>query len=216
MVSLSCFFLIRWFEYSFSEDLPLSDKSIALEPASSTSPSSLSNAKLIVQWTNVFGKRMAEANMEDCSLSPENSCYISTDRSRLNEAAAVVFHIWNEDLKIKDLPAHEDRHLDQLYVFMTMEAPPNHNRALIASLPGAKLAVKVSYEVARKYPHRLAVGFFKEYIASFGHFHLCFKMELQTRCLPEVALFYAFFDESSRLIADMQRKMTDKYIIVYS
>lgn len=73
MVSLSCFFLIRWFEYSFSEDLPLSDKSIALEPASSTSSSSLSNAKLIVQWTNVFGKRMAEANMEDCSLSPEVS-----------------------------------------------------------------------------------------------------------------------------------------------
>uniref|UniRef100_A0A914ZU22 Fucosyltransferase N-terminal domain-containing protein n=1 Tax=Parascaris univalens TaxID=6257 RepID=A0A914ZU22_PARUN len=145
MVSLSCFLLIRLFEYSSSDRLPLADKSVESERASPTSSSSLSNTKLIVQWTNVFGSRVARANMNDCSFPPEISCRISSNRSRLNEAAAVVFHIWNEDFKIKDLPRRENRHVDQLYVFMTMEAPPNHNRTLIASLPSHFFNLSMTY-----------------------------------------------------------------------
>uniref|UniRef100_A0A914S7A5 Fucosyltransferase n=1 Tax=Parascaris equorum TaxID=6256 RepID=A0A914S7A5_PAREQ len=83
--------------------------------------------------TNHFGKAL------------KISCRISSNRSRLNEAAAVVFHIWNEDFKIKDLPRRENRHVDQLYVFMTMEAPPNHNRTLIASLPSHFFNLSMTY-----------------------------------------------------------------------
>ncbi|KHN84318.1 Alpha-(1,3)-fucosyltransferase C [Toxocara canis] len=131
---VSCLFLLRSFGQS-DHDVRLREQLHA----------DASSPKLILQWSNIFGNELPQAVMEECSPPLQKSCSISADRSRLNEASAVVFHISEWDLRTAGLPKSKDRSYRQLYVFMTMEAPPSHSRTVIAAFPPNFFNITMTY-----------------------------------------------------------------------
>lgn len=59
---------------------------------------------------------------------------MTKDRKLLLESEVVVFHIFEGDFLLSDLPS--TRLHQQRYIFFTMEVPPNHKKELIQKIPG--------------------------------------------------------------------------------
>ncbi|GIX91502.1 alpha-(1,3)-fucosyltransferase fut-6 [Caerostris extrusa] len=76
--------------------------------------------KLILLWTSFFGywEYLPKENFKYCSRC--RNCRVTTDRSRLKESDAVVFHA--RDMSLSDLPPVRYPH--QRWVFYCLESPP--------------------------------------------------------------------------------------------
>lgn len=85
--------------------------------------------KKILAWTKLFGKdfflyykRSVETSEVAFSKCPvHKNCEWTIDRSEVNTADAVVFHIFPKDFVLEDLPLY--RTADQQWVFMNLEPP---------------------------------------------------------------------------------------------
>ena len=73
--------------------------------------------KTILLWTKFFGSYYWESKIREELLSCDHLCEVTKDRSRLQDADALIFH--HGDLKRDDLPSF--RHLHQPWVMFTME-----------------------------------------------------------------------------------------------
>ncbi|GFX50094.1 alpha-(1,3)-fucosyltransferase C [Trichonephila clavipes] len=80
---------------------------------------SMQNSKLILLWTPFFGYwgYFPSENFQHCDC---RNCEVTTDRSRLSESDAVIFHA--RDMSLSDLPSIRYPH--QRWVFYCLESPP--------------------------------------------------------------------------------------------
>ena len=82
------------------------------------------NSKLVVLWTDYFEssdwfhEKAFNLNLDSSNCSHSN-CIFSTDRVRVKEADAVLFHA--SDFSIHDVPI--ERNESQIYIWYTLEAP---------------------------------------------------------------------------------------------
>ncbi|XP_035217420.1 alpha-(1,3)-fucosyltransferase C-like [Stegodyphus dumicola] len=94
-----------------------------LETISESEKHGLNETKVILLWCPVFGGGtfLKEGkNSFANSGCPENRCEITSDRSRLLESHAVLFHI--RTLSLLDVP--HNRTITQKWIFFTLESPP--------------------------------------------------------------------------------------------
>ncbi|VDM07044.1 unnamed protein product [Wuchereria bancrofti] len=81
--------------------------------------------KLMLMWTTFFSE-LPENRLHLMNECPDlkDKCVITTDRSLVESADAVIFHFMIEDFRLSDLP--KKRSPSQRYVFLTVEAPPTY------------------------------------------------------------------------------------------
>ncbi|VBB25648.1 unnamed protein product [Acanthocheilonema viteae] len=81
--------------------------------------------KLMLMWTTFFSE-LPENRLNLMNECPDlkDKCVITTDRSLVESADAVIFHFMTEDFRLSDLP--KKRSPSQRYVFLTVEAPPTY------------------------------------------------------------------------------------------
>jgi Fucosyltransferase, N-terminal len=115
---------------NFSSSITLNDEN----KFNYTTSEQLNQTKYILFWTTWFGMddpfgygwKFGDALFKNCTVS---NCIATKNRSMLNESDAVMFHTWDYDLKMNDLPQQRFPH--QRYI-MYHTGPPTFlpNRVL--------------------------------------------------------------------------------------
>ncbi|XP_035214497.1 alpha-(1,3)-fucosyltransferase C-like [Stegodyphus dumicola] len=95
--------------------------STSATPTDTCQTSGMKDSKLILLWTSFFGNwnYLPKERFSHCPRC--RNCQVTSDRSRLQESDAVIFHA--RDMSIADLP--HIRYPHQRWVFYCLESPPH-------------------------------------------------------------------------------------------
>lgn len=96
---------------------------------------------VILSWTKFFGSSLSHF-MNDSMKNCPVQCVLTDDRSKLQSAGAVLFHI--RDLRPNDLPINRSQ--NQLFTFFLLESP-HHTGGALSSMPKDYFNITLTYRL---------------------------------------------------------------------
>lgn len=103
-----------------STSITSTSTSTTVRPSTDTCSLTMKDSKLILLWTSFFEywNYLPKENFNQCSRC--KNCEVTTDKSKLLESDAVIFHA--RDMSVTDMPPFRLPH--QRWIFYCLESPP--------------------------------------------------------------------------------------------